>query len=162
MKLRTLALAAALIALAFFALQNWPAFSAPTALAFGPLGFEAPLGFIMLGVTGGVSGLFLAYILFQQAGLILETRRYGKELAAHRELADKAEASRFTELRGALEAGLSRLEGQGAAETRRLEERLAQLEAGLLQRLEESTGSLSACIGEVDDKLDRGLGQPHA
>jgi hypothetical protein len=160
MKLRTLLIALTLVALAAFALLNWATFTAPTPLSLGVVEVQAPLGLIMLVVTGLVSGLFLAYILLQQAGVILETRRYAKELAAHRDLADKAEASRFTELRAALEAGLGRLEAQDAAETRRLEERLAQLEGRVLQRLDESTGSLSACIGEVDDKLDRGLGPP--
>lgn len=160
MKLRTLLITVTLVVLALFALLNWAAFTAPTTLSLGFAEVQAPLGLVMLVVTGLVASLFLAYILLQQAGVILETRRYAKELAAHRDLADKAEASRFTELRTALEAGLGRLEAQGTAETRRLEERLAQLEGLVLQRLDESTGSLSACIGEVDDKLDRSLGQP--
>lgn len=160
MKLRTLLITITLLVLALFTLLNWAAFTAPTTLSLGFAEVQAPLGLVMLVVTGLVASLFLAYILLQQAGVILETRRYAKELAAHRDLADKAEASRFTELRTALEAGLGRLEAQGTAETRRLEERLAQLEGLVLQRLDESTGSLSACIGEVDDKLDRSLGQP--
>jgi hypothetical protein len=41
----------------------------------------------------------------QQAHLLMESRRFTKELQAQRQLADQAEASRFTELQTRLEAG---------------------------------------------------------
>jgi biopolymer transport protein ExbB/TolQ len=160
MNLRTLAIALTLAALAAFALLNWAAFTAPTALSLGFAEVQAPLGLIMLVTTGLVSALFLIYIVLQQAGVILEARRYAKELKAHRELADTAEASRFTELRSFLESELSKLAAQHAADLQQLQGRIEQLERQVLERLEESTGSLSACIGEVDDKLDRQLGLP--
>jgi hypothetical protein len=112
----------------------------------------------MLVITGLLSGLFLVYILFQQAGVILEARRYAKELKTHRELADKAEASRFTEMRSFLEGELRRLEAQGAAGTRELGARIEALERQLREMLGESTRTLSAYVGEVEDKLDRLLG----
>jgi hypothetical protein len=37
--------------------------------------------------------------LFKRAGVILKSRRTEKELKSHRELANRVEASRFTELR---------------------------------------------------------------
>jgi uncharacterized integral membrane protein len=160
MNLRTLLIALTLAALAVFALLNWTAFTAPTALSLGFAEVQAPLGLIMLVATGLVSALFLVYIVLQQAGVILEARRYAKELKAHRELADTAEASRFTELRSFLQAELNKLAGQHAADLQQLEGHIEQLERQVLERLEESTGSLSAYIGEVDDKLDRTLGLP--
>jgi uncharacterized integral membrane protein len=155
MNLRTLLVMLVLLAMAVFALLNWPAFMAPTSLSLGFAQVEAPLGLVMLVLTGFVSGLFLVYILFQQAGVIMEARRYAKELKANRELADKAEASRFTELRGFLEAELRRMEAQQSAGTRELSARIEQVETGLKAQLAESTRSLSAYVGEVDDKLDR-------
>ena len=160
MNLRTLLIALTLTALAVFALLNWAAFTAPTTLSLGFAEVQAPLGLIMLVVTGLVSGLFLIYIVLQQAGVILEARRYAKELKSHRELADKAEASRFTELRTYLEDALNKLTSQHATDLQQLGARIDELERQVLERLEESTGSLSACIGEVDDKLDRGLALP--
>ncbi len=106
MNLRTLSIAVALALLGVFTLLNWGAFLAPTTLSLGFAEVQAPLGLVMLGVTGVVSGLFLVYILFQQASVIMESRRTAKELKAHRELADKAEASRFTEMRTFLEGEL--------------------------------------------------------
>jgi uncharacterized integral membrane protein len=115
MNARTLALAIAFFLLAVFALLNWSAFAAPTSLSLGFAEVQAPLGLVMLVVTGIVSGLFLVYIVVQQAGAILESRRYEKELRANRELADQAEASRFTELRAYLASELARLQGERAA-----------------------------------------------
>ena len=48
----------------------------------------------------------VAYI---QGTVLVETRRHAKELAAQRELADKAEASRFTDLRAHLDQEMQRL-----------------------------------------------------
>jgi uncharacterized integral membrane protein len=161
MNLRNLLVALALALLAAFTLLNWTAFTAPTtlSLAFGEV--QAPLGLIMLVVTGLFSGLFLVYIVFQQAGVILEARRYAKELKSHRELADKAEASRFTEMRGFLEAELRRLEAQRAAETRELGARIEAAERKVTAMSAESTRILSAYVGEIEDKLDRLLGPAH-
>jgi uncharacterized integral membrane protein len=158
MNLRNLLVVAALALLAVFTLLNWTAFTAPTtlSLAFGEV--QAPLGLIMLAVTGFISGLFLVYILFQQAGVILEARRYAKELNAQRELADMAEASRFTEMRAFLDGALRRLEAQRASEARELGERIEASAQRMGEMLAESTRSLSAYVGEVEDKLDRLLG----
>ncbi len=160
MNLRTLSIALALFLLGVFTLLNWSAFLAPTTLSLGFAEVQAPLGLIMLGVTGVVSGLFLVYILIQQANVILESRRTAKELKAHRELADKAEASRFTEMRTFLEGELRRLEAQSSAGTRELGERIDRMDQALQAQLAESTRSLSAYVGEVEDKLDRALPTP--
>jgi uncharacterized integral membrane protein len=157
MNLRALAVLLALALLALFATLNWAVFTAPTALSLGFTDVQAPLGLVMLVVTAAVSGLFLVYILFQQAGVILDARRYAKELKANRELADSAEASRFTDLRAFLERELRRIEAQSAASQRELGARVGQLEQGLQDKLAEATRTLSAYIGEVEDKLDRVL-----
>jgi uncharacterized integral membrane protein len=155
MNFRALVIAVVVAALGLFALLNWPAFTAPTALNLGFAEVNAPLGLIMLVVSGVLVGLFLVYIVFQQAGVIMEARRYAKELKSHRELADTAEASRFTELRSFLDGELRKIEAQGAAATRELGARLERLELQLQEKLAESTRTLSAYVGEVDDKLDR-------
>ncbi|KQW68474.1 LapA family protein [Methylibium sp. Root1272] len=155
MNFRALAIAVVVAALGLFALLNWPAFTAPTALNLGFAEVNAPLGLIMLVASGVLVALFLVYIVFQQAGVIMEARRYAKELKSHRELADTAEASRFTELRAFLDGELRKMEAQGAAATRELGARLERLELQLQEKLAESTRTLSAYVGEVDDKLDR-------
>lgn len=84
MNLRALAVRLVLALSALFAVLNWVAFTAPTALTLGFADVNAPLGVIMLVLTGLVSGLFLVYIVFQQAGVILEARRYAKDLKVQR------------------------------------------------------------------------------
>jgi uncharacterized integral membrane protein len=159
MNIRALALAVAFALLALFAFLNWEAFTSPTALNLGFMETSAPLGLTMLIVTTVISGLFFIYIVVQQAGFIMESRRTAKELKSQRELADKAEASRFTELRGFLEGELRRVEAQSAASTKEFGARVEQIEQGLQQKLTESTRTLTAFLGEIEDKLDRVLPQ---
>ena len=95
MKIRTLALLIALILLGLFCALNWQALSAPSALSLGLVQVQAPLGLILLGATVVISGLFLFYIVAQQAHLLMESRRFTKELQAQRQLADQAHGDRF-------------------------------------------------------------------
>ena len=138
MNLRTYAIALLFALLAAFSLLNWVAFTTPTPLSLGFVDVQAPLGLIMLTFTALISGLFLVYIVYQQAGSLMEARRTAKELKLQRELADKAEASRFTELRSFLTSEMGTLR----------------------DKHEESTRTLSAYIGEVEDKLDRLITPP--
>jgi uncharacterized integral membrane protein len=162
MNLRTLLIALVLALLAAFALLNWSAFVTPTTLSVGFTEVQAPLGLIMLVLVAVVSALFLFYIVVQQAGIIMENRRNAKELTAQRELADKAEASRFSELRNYLEGELRKLEAQHAAGTRELGARVEAAQSQLQDKLGESTRTLSAYVGEVDDKLNRMANLPPA
>ena len=162
MNVRALAILIVLVALASFAMLNWVAFTTPTVLSLGFADVNAPLGVIMLVLTVLLSAMFLIYIVFQQAGVIVEARRYAKELKAHRELADTAEASRFTELRTFLDGELRTIEAQGSASTRELSARVERLEQQLQDKFAESTRTLSAYIGEIEDKLDRLLPPPRA
>jgi hypothetical protein len=156
----TLILAFALLLL--LVTWNWPAFAAPSVLNLGLTEVSAPLGLVMLAFTVLISGLLVVYILFQQAGTLLETRRFVKEGKLQRELADKAEASRITELRAMLESELGKIDARAAESTRALVARLAQTEQQLEAKLAEATRSTAAGLGEVEDKLDRVLGRPPA
>lgn len=155
MNLRTLAIVVFLGAVAAFAALNWTAFTTPTALTLGYTEVQAPVGLVMLGVTGVLCLLFLVFVVFQQAGVILEARRTAKELKAQRELADKAEASRFTELRGFIEAELRRIEAQSSAGTRELSARIAQLDEQLQDRLADVGRRVADDVGQVVERLDR-------
>ena len=64
----------------------------------------------------------------------METRRHAKELSVQRELADKAEASRFTELRAHLDREVSRLSEVIANQTRETLSRVDRAETGLRDR----------------------------
>jgi uncharacterized integral membrane protein len=145
----------ALVLLAFFAVANWSLLTAPATLDFLAFTVQGPLGLIMVGVTIGFAALFGIYALSLRTSALVETRRHTRELQAQRDLADKAEASRFTALGASLEQEFARV--RGLIEECRTEARQHALsvEASLKNALSETANELFAHIGEVDDKLDR-------
>lgn len=165
MKVRTLFLLIVLVAISAFVALNWSAFMVPTTLSLGVAVFQAPLGLVMLGLLAFLTALFLVFVVYVQASVLLDARRHARELQANRELADQAEASRFTELRRFLEGELKRLEGLDAESRAAVQARLDQLDHDLRSAVEEAGNTLAAYFGELEDRLERGaLGQtvnPH-
>lgn len=149
MRARLLILIVLLALIAGFAALNWATFTTPTSLSLGFASVEAPLGMVMLAILAGVVLLFVAYMAFWQGRLLVEARRHSKELQAQRTLADQAEASRFTELRGALAEAVDRLMARGD------ENRDA-----LRTAMREDANSLAAMIAELDDRASRGADKP--
>ena len=78
----------------------------------------------MLALLVVLTALFLLYVVYLQTTVILEWRRREKELQASRELADQAEASRFTELRVHLDTRLTEIENSLAAQLGEMRDRL--------------------------------------
>ena len=121
---------------------------APTTLSLAFATVQAPLGLIMLGVTAILGALFLLYVVYIQTTVILDARRSARELHAQRELADQAEASRFTALQAFLETRLQKLEeGFAAAQ--------ARAEGEFRSSVELATNTLAAYIGEAEDRIER-------
>ena len=135
--IRALVFFLVLVLVGLFALINWPAFSALTPLSLGFTTVQAPLGLIMLGFIAFLCVLFTVWVISLQAGSLMDARRQTRELQAQRDLADKAEASRFTELRSELVARLDRLQRESAL------------------TLEQSGNSVAAHIGQLEDRLER-------
>lgn len=143
--LRALAFFLVLPLVGLFALVNWTAFTAPTPLSLGVTTVQAPLGLIMLALLAFLCVLFAVWVIALQAGALRDARRQTRELQAQRDLADKAEASRFSELRTDLLARLDRLDN---------ESRVA---------IEQHGNSIAAHVGELEERLERaGLIRPLA
>lgn len=115
----------------------------------------------MMAVVVLLTAIFLLYILYIQTTVLLDARRSAKEVRTHRELADKAEASRFTELRSFLDSEMKRQTEINAQAHAAVMAKFEQLDHDLRQAVEQSGNSLSACIGELDDRIERG-GPDHA
>ncbi len=158
MPLRAIFLVFLLVLLGTFAVLNWSAIMAPTTLSLLFATVQAPIGFIMLAVTGFLAAVFLAYLVYIQSTVILDTRRSARELAAQRDLADQAEASRFTELRGFLEERLRTIEAAVSDAQSRTESRVDRLEGDLRATAEHTENSIFAFIGELEDRMERGRG----
>lgn len=126
--------------LAAFVIANWHVLAAPVEVSLLVATINAPAGVILLGGTALLLVLLGAYTLSLHTSTLLEARRHAKELREQRLLADQAEASRFTELSSAMH------------------KEFADLREELQKVSIESSNSLAAAIGEVEDKLDRALG----
>jgi hypothetical protein len=137
-----------------FTLLNWGALSAPAPINLLVTQVQGPLGVVILGLGAVLVALFVLLVLWLQAGMLLESRRQSRALAAQRELADKAEASRFTELRQMLEGEFSGLKGT-SGQPGELLERLNRMETALRQDIHDTGNSLSAYIGELEERLGR-------
>ena len=148
MNFRTISIAIIVALIAVLAAFNWNALSTPTPVSFGVTEIQAPLGVLMLALTILLSVFFIAYVLWLQGSVLMEARRHNKEMQSQRDLADKAEASRFTELRGVLES----LHAQNKQD---LMARMDQLEAHLVSRAQESDNSTAAYVGQLEQQVHR-------
>ena len=161
MSLRSLLLLLVGAAIVAFIGVNWSAMTVPTDLNLIFTEIRAPLGLVLLGLMALLSAVFVGLIAYTQGTVLMETRRHAKELSAQRELADKAEASRFTELRTVLE--LRHQEAQ-----QQLLNRLDALEEQFKARAQESDNSTAAYVGQLEQQLragvaaDWGSGKGHA
>jgi len=153
---RALILFAVLLLIGLFALLNWPAFTTLLPLSLGVTTVQAPLGLIMLGLTLFLCLLFTVWAISLQASVLRDTREHTKELQAQRELADKAEASRFSELRNHLTTELQRVSQIATDGHGELLNRMNHMEGALRLTLEQNSNAVAACIGEFEDRLERG------
>jgi hypothetical protein len=158
MPLRTILLLVVIAAMAIFAALNWTAFTTPTVLQLGFATVEAPLGLIMLGFTVLLTFMFLIFVTYLQASVILESRRHARELQVQRDVAEQAEASRFNQLREFIEAELQKVRYRSELAETGMIARLDQLDRELRLAIEQSGNSVAAYIGELEDRLQRQSG----
>jgi len=156
MRIRSMLLLLVAVLVAAFSALNWSVFMTPTALSLGVTTVQAPLGLIMLGVLVFLSAFFLVFVVYMQSSVLLDTRRYTKEMQASRSLAAQAEASRLTELREFLDLQLKQQDSRDAASQAAMLARIDTLDRDLRLQLEQSEKSLSAYIGELEDRLATG------
>ncbi len=155
MRIRTILLVVSILLLAGFVALNVDEFSRTSLLSLGVTTIQVPLGMVMLLLLVIATVVFLASTLYMQSKNLMETRQYARELNTQRELADKAEASRFTELRSYLEVQVLAAQHREAAAATVLAERFAQQQQALLARLEQSDNSMAAYMGQLEDRLER-------
>jgi uncharacterized integral membrane protein len=153
MSVRMIILLLVFIVLAVFTAVNWEAFIAPTTLSLLVTTLEAPLGLIMLAIIILITALFIAYGIYLQTSVLLEARQHARELKAQRELANQAEASRFTALQGFLEGELKKIQEQAFRAQTDVLARLDQVERDLRSSVEQAGNTLAAYIGELEERL---------
>lgn len=144
-----------LVALVVFAAVNWQAIMTPVPLSLLFTDAQAPLGLILLSITGLLTLLFLTFVIYMQSSTLMIRRKLNKEVEEQRKLANEAEASRFTELRTYLETELQQLTSHSADNHQKVNTKLAELETAISGKVEETGTTLSAYIGELEDRLEK-------
>lgn len=153
MRIRSIFLLIFIICVTIFVSLNWYELSRQTTLNLGFTSAKGPLGLIMLGLLLTSSLVFAAYSLAIQTASLFENRSHSKELKAQRELADKAEASRFTELRHLIERINTDNQTRAKEAQDLLSERLGLLQQDLRNAVETNGNSLAAYLGEMDERF---------
>ena len=155
MRFRTLLLIAVILLVAAFVALNFTAILQPTQLNLGISQVQAPLGLVMLGMLVAVFLVFLLALVFFQTSHLMEVRRITREATEQRHLADKAEASRFTELREFMRTEMQTVATRDNELSAKLLDRMDSVQAGLTQAIEQNSNGLSASVGELEDRFVR-------
>ncbi len=156
MQIRTLLFVIILGMIAALAALNWQTLNMPTDIWLGIATVQAPLGLVMLGLTALLSAFFLALFIQLQSHSLLESRRHTKELQLQRERADQAETSRYTELRQFVELEMRANDKHNLELRNILLDRMDHLNTGIVTSIEQSSNTIAAHIGELEDRLERG------
>jgi hypothetical protein len=149
MRTRLTLLSVGIALVAVFAALNWSEFARPAQLSWGWRIGEAPLGLVMLAL------LVVSWVGFLIGSTYLETRyqlaahRSSKILDAQRVLADKAEASRFTELRTYLESQTALAVQREIATATRLEQAVHQERSEMMGAMDRLSRTVAAYPSEL-------------
>ena len=115
MHLRSVFLLLLFVLCSVFLIVNWEGVMAEVNVNLLWTEIQAPLGLILLMGPGLLILICLIYGFVQQAGLSMELRRVNKQLQQARDLAQKAELSRFTELKSEMQKQITELQNQSAS-----------------------------------------------
>lgn len=157
MRVRTLLLVLATVAVVFFALLNWGEITRPVPLNLGWDTVTAPLPLVLLGL------LALAVLLALASGAASHSRQrqlegeHHKALQAQRDLADRAEASRFVDLRQALDTHLRETRQREAVSASAIDEALARTQREVRNQMELLHRSLNTRLGEMEARMEQRL-----
>ncbi len=153
MRTRLIVLLVPIVALSAFVALNWSQFVQPSQISWGWGSGDAPLGLILLAV------LALSWIGFLVGTAYLETRykldahRNAKALEAQRLLADKAEASRFFELRAYLESQATLAVQRENATVTHLEQAVRRDQREMLDAVERLNAKLTVYTGGLAERV---------
>ena len=157
MKIRTLILIVFILLVAGFAALNLEAILQPTTLHFAVSEVQAPLGLVLLGMLALVLVVFLLALVYYQTTHLVEVRRITREMSEQRALADKAETSRFTELRQFLQTEMQATVAREQELSEEMHQKMDRLQAAIADVIEQTGNGLGASIGEMEDRLERQL-----
>jgi len=154
MRARSTLLVVAILLVAGFAALNWSEIVQTSPLSFGIFVADAPLGAILLALLAITLVLFLASTAAMRTQSLLDYRTHQKTLEAQRELADKAEASRFVELRQHLDEHLNRLGERDSIAATEFDKAMLQSRREMQAQMEQINRTIAARLNELENRLD--------
>ena len=153
MRTRTIVLVVAILLVAGFAALNWSEVVRSAPLSFGVMVTYAPLGLILLGLLGITLILFLASSIAMRTQSLMDYRQHQKTLEAQRELADRAEASRFTDLRASLDQHLKDMRERDAIAASEFDKAMLQRRREMQTQMEQMHRMISSRLNEIEQRL---------
>ncbi len=157
MRLRTFFLLLAVAAVAALAYLNRAEVLRPATLDLGWTQVQAPLAAVLLGLLG------LAVLVSLASGAALRARHHQREqelaqnLQSQRDLADRAEASRFTDLRQALDTHLKDTRQRENGISASVEQALMRHQRETRTQLEGLHRAMGSRLGEMEARLEARL-----
>ena len=162
MRARLVLLLVAILLVAGFAALNSAEIMKPTPLSFGAFTTDAPLGAILLGLLGVALLVFLVSSAAANARMRTTENRYHRELQAQRDLAEREEASRFTQLRQHFDNHLRESRQRDALVSTEFEKNMLQSHRELRTQLEQLQHTLATRLGELESRLNGRLERVNA
>jgi uncharacterized integral membrane protein len=153
MRARLVYIVLAAVIVCGIAALNWPEVTRTTHLNFGVAAADAPLGAILFGA------FLLTLVIFLLSSAVTESRhmllwnRHNRELQAQRDLAERAEASRFTDLRQHMDNTLRETRQRDTVTSREFEKSMLQSHRELRTHLENMSRALMARLGEIESRV---------
>lgn len=157
MRLRTLLLVLAAAAVVAFTLMNWNQFTQPETVNLGWRTASVPLPLLLLGLLVLTTVAWLADAAVTSARSRRLEREQSKALQAQRELADRAEASRLTELRQALDTHLRETRQRESVASAQADQAAGRIQRELRGQLEMLHRAMGTRLGEMEARLDTRL-----
>jgi hypothetical protein len=142
------------IAVAAFAGANWTRILEPSELNLGYSTVQAPLGLILLTAVGVALLAWAITLAWAHMTITSRHNAHVRERERLRALAEEAEASRLTQMRGWLEAQLEEQSTRAEQRSSQLLQRIDRLERDLRTYQDEGTNSLAAHFGHLEDRLE--------
>jgi hypothetical protein len=157
MRARFVLLLVAILLVAGFAALNAQEIMRPSQLNFGIFQTEAPMGAILLGLLAVALLVFLASAAASAARMRAFETRYHRDLQAQRDLAEREEASRFTQLRQHFDDQLAATRLRDPIVSTEFERNMIQSQRELRQQLEHLHHTLATRLGELENRMDARL-----
>lgn len=154
MRARLLFIVLAGVLVAGLAALNWGEVTRTSQLNFGLIFADAPLAGILLAFLALTLVVFLVSSAIQESRNLIEWNRHAKELEAQRDLADRAEASRFTDLRQHLDSSLREGRQRDSLTGGEFEKSMLQSHRDLRTQLDTMNRTLLARLAEVESRVE--------